>query len=148
MCTEVAMSSTSPSTSNGMRLTCLVVFLTLCIALFASRWVPRNCHHEMTITGLAQYRSSIDLQKGSSQQRIFIQAVIDGQVVGQPRSKFQNILPKAAWSSASEHGGSVTYWVPSNQHGIPESNELWLTISEDYQCGHVASAEFWIRPVH
>ena len=143
---EVPM--TTPLTWTRVRLTCLILLLTLCLVIFATRWVPRRCHHDTTVVGLAQYKSSIDLQKGSSQQRIFIQAVIDGQVVGQPRSKFQTVLPKAAWSSASEHGGSITYWVPSNHKGIPESNELWLTISEDYQCGHVASAEFWIRPVH
>lgn len=122
--------------------------LTLCVTLFASRLLPRKCNHDTKVEGLIRYRSSIELSKCNPQERAFIQAVIDGQVLGEDKARFQNILPKPRWFDVSDKTESLTFFVPNNHKAIPETSELWLTIHVATECGHVAGAKFWDRPVH
>ncbi len=130
------------------RLSFLAFTLTLCIALLGSRLLPRKCHHVTEVQGLTRYQSSIDLSKCSAKERAFLQAVMDGQVLGEDKTSLERILPKPRWFDLSDKTESLTFFVPNNHNGIPETSELWLTIDFEVECGHVAGAKFWDRPVH
>ncbi len=97
--------------------------------------------------GLSRYRSSIALPKITSPEQAFIQAVIDGKVIGDDKSKHQNLLSDPMWASFSEAGESLTIQVPCNHNVIPETSELWLTLTVDFKCGHISGAEFFSRPI-